>query len=103
MAIETKGLLIGEGAGPILRKGIRDIVTQHEGVEKLNEILTLYMGPEFLLLNLSIEFRDDLDVVKLEALINKITREVKEKYPFIKRVFIEAETLTVSINPAKKT
>lgn len=103
LAIETKGLLIGEGAGPVLRKGIRDIVTQHEGVEKLNEILTLYMGPEFLLLNLSIEFRDDLDVVKLEALINKITREVKENYPFIKRVFIEAETLTVSINPAKKT
>ncbi len=91
LAVETKGLLIGEGVGPIVRKSIRDIIEQEPQVDAVNEILTLHMGPEFILANISIDFKESLKVGELEQLIQDITIKIKNKHPFIKRVFIEAE------------
>ena len=55
LAYETKSLLIGESATKSVIEGIRKIVTAQPGVEKVNEVLTMHMGPDFVLLNLSVE------------------------------------------------
>jgi len=62
-----------------------------EGVQKANEVLTLHMGPEFILANISLEFSDKLKTGKLEQIIHQIDTDIKAKYPIVKRVFIEAE------------
>jgi cation diffusion facilitator family transporter len=94
LAYETKGLLIGERADLPTVNGIRSILEETEGVQKINEVLTLHMGPEFILANISIEFKDDLKIGELEALINTMTRQIKTSFPVVKRVFIEAEDHT---------
>ena len=92
LAVETKGLLIGESANTNIVEGIRDVVKQTRGVQKVNEVLTMHMGPEYILVNLSVEFSDHIRTGQMELLISQIDREVKTKFKHVQRVFIEAES-----------
>ena len=92
LARETKSLLIGEGANKDIVDGIHKIASKQDSIEKINEVLTLHMGPEFILVNMSISFKDHLPVGNIEKAIEIITKEIKENFPFAKKVFIEAES-----------
>lgn len=92
LAVETKGLLIGESANSKVVQGIRDAVKQTRGVQKVNEVLTMHMGPDYILVNLSVEFSDHIRTGQMEVLISQVDREIKTKFKNVKRVFIEAET-----------
>ncbi len=92
LAYEKKSLLIGESAGSEVVGGIRSLAMSRPRVEKVNEILTMHMGPEFILVNLSVEFRDEESTESIEASIAHLDREIKHVFPEVKRVFIEAET-----------
>ena len=92
LAYETKGLLIGESANEVVIKGIREIILQYDGVENLNEILTMHMGPDFILVNISIDFRDDIPASDLENMIADMDTQIKDNYSSVKRIFVEAES-----------
>lgn len=91
LAYETKGLLIGESAGADTVKGIREIARTTAGVVRVNEVLTMHMGPEYILVNISATFADDITATEIEANIAAMDKKIKSAYPFIRRVFIEAE------------
>jgi divalent metal cation (Fe/Co/Zn/Cd) transporter len=89
--------LIGESADPQIVRGIKDIASSHKAIEKVNEILTMHMGPEFILLNLSVDFQDTYSANDIEDSTQNITREIKSRFPRIKRIFIEAENKSMYI------
>ena len=91
LAYEIKGLLIGESARPEIVKGVREIAKSYPKIKHVNEILTLHMGPDFILLNVSVDFADSLLAGDLEDTIARLDRQIKQAYPKIKRVFVEAE------------
>lgn len=91
LAVETKGLLIGEAARPDIVRNIEKFAVEHAGVGKVNEVLTMHIGPEYVLVNLSIEFADDLLADDLERTIDSLDRGIKQANPLVKRIFIEAE------------
>jgi len=91
LAVETKGLLIGEGANSEVIHNIRQIAESFEGVEKVNELLTMYMGPEFLLVNISIRFKRGQLTRELESVIQELDSAIKAEHEMVKRIFIEAE------------
>jgi cation diffusion facilitator family transporter len=91
LAYEIKGLLIGESAHPEIIKGVKEIAKSYPKIKHVNEILTLHMGPDFILLNLSVDFADSLLAGDLEDTIARLDRHIKQTYPKIKRVFVEAE------------
>jgi cation diffusion facilitator family transporter len=91
LAYEIKGLLIGESARPEIVKGVREIAKSYPKIKHVNEILTLHMGPDFILLNVSVDFADSLLSGDLEDTIARLDRQIKQAYPKIKRVFVEAE------------
>ena len=91
LAKETMGLLIGESADPEVIEGIRAIASGQAGVVRVNEVLTMHMGPEFVLVNLSIDFEDALDAGTIERTVQAIDLAIKERYPEVKRIFAEAE------------
>jgi cation diffusion facilitator family transporter len=91
LAYETKGLLIGESANQEIIQGIRASANDFPIVEHVNEVLTMHMGPDFLLVNISIDFADTTTVGEIEQTISKIDQQLKNKFPVIKRIFIEAE------------
>ena len=91
LAYETKSLLIGESAGQGVVEKIKSIAISKDGIQQVNEILTLHMGPEFILVNISIDFKDDLKTGELEKIIQSLDKDIKADFSFVKRVFIEAE------------
>ena len=95
LAYEIKGLLIGESARPEMVKAIREIAKSYPKIKHVNEVLTLHMGPEFVLLNLSVDFADSLSAGDVEETISRLDRHIKQVYPKIKRVFVEAEARSV--------
>ncbi|MEQ5835320.1 cation diffusion facilitator family transporter [Marinobacter sp. NFXS9] len=93
LAYETKGLLIGESANQAVIAGIRKLAVDMPEIDKVNELLTMHMGPDFVLVNLSVKFRPQQSVADLEAIIADLDHRIKEAYPQAKRIFVEAEAL----------
>jgi cation diffusion facilitator family transporter len=91
LAYETKGLLIGESASQATIKGVREILQQQASIQHVNEVLTMHMGPDFILANISVDFDDSASAHDIENVIAAIDIQVKQQFPQIKRVFIEAE------------
>jgi cation diffusion facilitator family transporter len=91
LAIETKGLLIGEGANKEVVNSIRQIASSFDEVEKVNELLTMHMGPDFILVNISIRFRRGQLTREIEAIVQDIDMAIKAQHGMVKRVFVEAE------------
>ena len=91
LAYETKSLLIGESAEPETVEGIRSLVARNDHVLHVNELLTMHMGPEFILVTVSVEFDDSRAADDIEDAIHSIDSEIKSSYPEVKRIFIEAE------------
>ena len=92
LAYECKGLLIGERASLRVLRGLDEIINRQPGILRVNEMLTMHLSPHDVLLNLSIDFKDQLSSQEVEQEVSQMEREIKEQYPEIKRVFIEAQS-----------
>jgi cation diffusion facilitator family transporter len=90
LAVETKDLLIGEGAAPTTVNSIRRLAGQVTGVEKVNEVLTLHMGPEYILVNVSLDFADACQAQLIEDEVARLAQTIKAEWPLVKKVFVEA-------------
>lgn len=101
LAVETKSLLIGEGADQQTVDTIKKIANDLDDIEQVNEVLTLHMGPEFILANISLDFKDDLQTGRIEQIIHSLDQSIKAEFPYIKRIFIEAEQPKKPTSPVK--
>jgi cation diffusion facilitator family transporter len=99
LAYETKGLLIGESANRATIQEIREILNSNNSIEHVNEVLTMHMGPDFILANISVDFADDKTADKIEIVVAGIDKQIKAQNPQIKRIFIEAEKRTNNSSP----
>ena len=91
LAFETKSLLIGESANIHVVNGIKKIIRAYEKIEHVNEVLTVHMGPEFILVNISVEFRDEATATEIEDTVSQLDAEIKNEFENVKRIFIEGE------------
>lgn len=91
LAHETKGLLIGERANREVVDGIRRLVRAQPQVRHVNEVLTMHMGPEFILVNISVDFEDSLRTGEMEEAVAHMDQQIKAYFSNVQRVFVEAE------------
>ena len=101
LAYECKGLLIGEAAAPEVVAGIEGIISTSAGILRMNEIRTIHFGPEDVLLTMSLDFADRLSSDEVEAAISAMERRIKETYPEVSRVFIEAQSWSSHLAAAR--
>ena len=92
LAYESKGLLIGERAGREVVAGIRAIIEGQSGVLQVNELLTLHLAPDDVLVNVSLDFEDQLSSVDVEAAVSSLEADIKSAFPEVRRIFIEAQS-----------
>lgn len=90
LAYECKGLLLGEAASPEVVEAVRKIFENNEKVF-INEIATMHMGPRTILLVASLDFDADLSSSDVEQMGVVFESEIKQAFPEIKRVYIEAK------------
>ena len=92
LAYESKGLLIGESASTRITEAIRALARSQEGVERVNELLTMHMAPRQILLNISLDFDDHLSAEEVESVVSALEGRIRKAHPEVTRVFIEAQS-----------
>jgi len=90
---ECHGLLIGEGASRALLDQIRGAARLDDRIAHVGEPLTMYFGPDDLMLALSVEFRKDLDADALAKTIDEMESAIRRAAPGVTRIFIEAQSV----------
>ncbi len=92
LAYECKGLLIGEGMRPETIEKIKASALRTPGVERVNEALTMYLGPQDVLLTISLDFDDSLTAGAVESAISELEDRIRAEWPNIRRIFVEAQS-----------
>ncbi|MGQ3027267.1 MAG: cation diffusion facilitator family transporter [Ferrovibrionaceae bacterium] len=91
LARETKGLLIGEAADPAVERSILELAAADKGVERVNGALTVHMSPDQVVVNLSVEFHDDLSADEMELAVERMERRISEAHPQVSAVFVRPQ------------
>jgi cation diffusion facilitator family transporter len=95
LARESKSLLIGESASPLLATSILSIAASKDGVAAANGLLTIHMAPNQVVAALSLEFEDRLRAPQIEDLVAEIEREVVDAHPQIFQLFVKPQRLEI--------
>jgi len=86
--------LIGVSANREIVAGIERLATSHPEIERVNEVLTMHVGPDYILAGVSLDAACDLPSGRTQALTEELDRQIKAAYPNVKRVFIESHCRT---------
>jgi cation diffusion facilitator family transporter len=87
LAYETKGLLIGEGYDRNTLNQLHKIIGSDPSIEHINAVLTLFIGPEEVMLTAEVKFRDHLTTPEIRAAVQRIKTNVAMEYSEIKRIY----------------
>ena len=91
LGIETKSLLVGEGASVANTIAIRDAINAQPDVEALIHLKTLYLGPEELLGGAKVAFARAMTVGDLAHSINNLEASVRSAVPDARVIYIEPD------------
>ena len=86
----AKDLLIGAPARPEERERLRTAILEHDGVDDVLELLTMYTGPHSLLVAARIDLASDLDGDEVERVSSRIDAKLREEVPDVAEVFLDA-------------
>jgi cation diffusion facilitator family transporter len=85
-----KSLLIGQSADDYIVQGIRELVAHQGEVRDIEEVTTLHMGPEYVLVNLRLKFADTAYVQDIERVNFSLEHQIRDQFPVAKRVYVMA-------------
>ena len=70
---------------------IRALIEEDPAVVDVRRMLAMQLGPDKPLLNLDLNFRDDLGTEEISGAIDRIEAAIRNDYPAAKHIFAEAE------------
>jgi divalent metal cation (Fe/Co/Zn/Cd) transporter len=91
LGIETKSLLVGEGASDEDQRRIVAAITGGPESEHLIHIKTLYLGPDELLVAAKLGFRADRTLADVAADIDIIEARVRAAVPVARAIYLEPD------------
>ena len=93
LARETKGLIIGESASRPVKQRIRELIDEEPSVRQINEMIAVHMGPENIIVTMSLDFSDELPAAEIKRVTNALNSSIRRAFPDqVRRVFIEIES-----------
>ncbi|MEP6481506.1 MAG: cation diffusion facilitator family transporter [Rhodoglobus sp.] len=96
LGMETKSLLVGEGANPDDAVKIRDAINGQPDVEALIHIKTLYLGPDELLVAAKVAFAAKAKLVDVAKSINAVEAAIRAVVPSARVIYIEPDVYAPS-------
>ncbi|WP_314505278.1 cation diffusion facilitator family transporter [uncultured Microbacterium sp.] len=103
LGIETKSLLVGEGAGAGDYRKIVAAITNGPEVERLIHIKTLYLGPDELLVAAKLGFSGDKLLADVAAEIDIVEARVRKAVPTAQSIYFEPDVYGASDGPNPPT
>lgn len=103
LGVETKSLLVGEGATSADHDKIVDAINGGPEVEKLIHMKTLYLGPDELLVAAKVALTSDKTVREAADDIDAIEARIREAVPVARVVYIEPDVYRPAIDPEPST
>jgi cation diffusion facilitator family transporter len=91
LGIETKSLLVGEGASRADVERIRDAFNNSPKVEALIHMKTLYLGPDELLVAAKVAFPKTTKVAEVARAINDVEADIRGAVPAARVIYIEPD------------
>ncbi len=91
LGIETKSLLVGEGASAGDADLIRDAINAHPGVEALIHMKTLYLGPDELLVAAKIAFAGNTKMTDVATSIDNVEEAIRAAVPVARVIYLEPD------------
>ncbi len=93
LIVESKALLVGEGADVGTLRTIRRLAEAEPGVDRAGYPLTMYFGPENILLTMNVRFNERLSRDGIEQTVDKIEARIRKQYPHVRHIYLEAESI----------
>ncbi|WP_173922758.1 cation diffusion facilitator family transporter [Agromyces sp. Marseille-P2726] len=91
LGIETKSLLVGEGANDNDLQAIEQAILAGPEAERIIHMKTLYVGPEELLVAAKVGFSADQKLLEVSTAVNVIEQRVREAVPAARIIYIEPD------------
>ncbi|MGW9268446.1 cation diffusion facilitator family transporter [Microbacterium sp. NPDC055599] len=103
LGVETKSLLVGEGATQADEDRIVDAITDGPEIEKIIHLKTLYLGPDELMVAAKIALNADKPLREVADDIDAIESRIREAVPVARVVYIEPDVYRPAIDPEPST
>ena len=96
MVYESMGLLVGEGMEPATLAELRSIIGADPAVQQVNHLVSLYLGPEDVLLAIDLRFRAHTDVHDIRAAVTRLRKAIQDRYPSIRRICLDTTLIGIT-------
>ncbi|QAY72309.1 cation transporter [Agromyces protaetiae] len=103
LGIETKSLLVGEGASDDDNAAIEKAILDGDEAERVIHMKTLYLGPDELLVAAKLGFSADLKLAELSAATNVIEQRIRTAVPSARVIYLEPDVYVDPNQPAPPT
>jgi cation diffusion facilitator family transporter len=90
LANETRSLLTGESASPRIVEAVREMLAADPRVDSVAEVLSMHLGPQEILLGVTLDFHDDLTAGEIEEAADDFALRIRTIDPRITRVFVRS-------------
>jgi cation diffusion facilitator family transporter len=91
LARENKKLLIGESARPALVSSVKQIASEESGVANFNGLLTFQIGPNQVVVALSLAFDAQLRAGEIEAIVDRLENRIRQAHRDIVLVLVKPQ------------
>ncbi|GAA3526117.1 cation diffusion facilitator family transporter [Nonomuraea rosea] len=91
LAMETKSLLVGEGATPEMERQIREALESAPEVARIIHMRTLHLGPEELLVGAKIAVAGEDTAGEVARGIDEAERRIREAVPIARVIYLEPD------------
>lgn len=89
----TKGLLVGTGVDAETLANLERIARAAPQVRDIRSPLTMYLGPNDVIMALDVDFADDLTSTQVAVAVEHLQDAIRAEHPEVQRIFIEAKNL----------
>ena len=90
LIVETKSLLIGEGAGPVEERTIRQALAGG-GVDRVIHLRTQYLGPDELLIAAKVAIPATMSTTEIARIIDEAEARVRGAVPAARIIYLEPD------------
>jgi cation diffusion facilitator family transporter len=91
ISLRVKQLLVGRSAEPELERRLDELIAEDDSIEEVFNTLTIQFGPQ-VMLAAKIRMKPGLSIGDAVERINRLERQIKERYPEIGWCFVEPDT-----------